>query len=80
MCEHNDEGTFGLVLNKLTDLTLNDVMEEDFSFLGRLNLGGPVEQNTLHIPPSFEGNLLKVQIELIERTCFGVEALNRLRF
>ncbi len=48
VCEHNEEGTFGLVLNKITDLTLNDVMEDNFEFLGRLNLGGPVEQNTLH--------------------------------
>ncbi len=48
VCEHNEEGTFGLVLNKVTDLTLNDVMEEDFSFLGKLNVGGPVEHNTLH--------------------------------
>lgn len=48
VCEHNTEGTFGLVLNKITDLTLNDVMEENFEFLGKLNLGGPVEHNTLH--------------------------------
>ena len=48
VCEHGDDGTFGLVLNKITDLTLNDVMDEEFSFLGKLNLGGPVEQNTLH--------------------------------
>jgi putative transcriptional regulator len=48
VCEHNEEGTFGLVLNKATDITLNDVMEEDFAFLGKLNLGGPVEHNTLH--------------------------------
>ena len=48
ICENNEDGTFGLVLNKVTDLTLNDVMEENFSFLGKLNLGGPVEHNTLH--------------------------------
>ena len=54
VCEHNDEGTFGLVLNKITDLTLSDVMEEEFSFLGKLNLGGPVEQNTLHFLHRFE--------------------------
>ena len=48
ICDHTEEGAFGLVLNKVTDLTLNDVMEENFAFLGKLNFGGPVEQNTLH--------------------------------
>ncbi len=48
ICEHNDQGTFGLVLNKITDLTMEDVLTEEVSFSGLLNLGGPVEQNTLH--------------------------------
>ena len=48
ICEHNERGTFGLVLNKVTDLTLKDVLAEEVAFSGLLNLGGPVEQNTLH--------------------------------
>ena len=48
VCEHSLEGTFGLVLNKETDLTLNDVMKEQLPIKNPLNLGGPVEQNTLH--------------------------------
>lgn len=48
ICEHNERGTFGLVLNKVTDLTLEDVLTEEVAFTGLLNLGGPVEQNTLH--------------------------------
>lgn len=48
LCENNPEGTFGLVLNKGTDLLLEDVLEEQIPFNGTLNVGGPVEQNTLH--------------------------------
>lgn len=48
VCEHNDEGTFGLVLNKLSDLRLSEVFEEKITFPAYLNIGGPVEQNTLH--------------------------------
>ncbi|GAB5523084.1 MAG: YqgE/AlgH family protein [Roseivirga sp.] len=48
VCENNHEGTFGLVLNKSTDILLEDVLEEDVPFRGTLNVGGPVEQNTLH--------------------------------
>lgn len=48
VCENNHEGTFGLVLNKSTDILLEDVLDEDVPFRGTLNVGGPVEQNTLH--------------------------------
>jgi putative transcriptional regulator len=48
ICEHNDQGTFGLVLNKKTDLLLDDVLTDPVDYSGVLNLGGPVEQNTLH--------------------------------
>jgi putative transcriptional regulator len=47
LCEHNEEGSFGLVLNQLTNLKLDDVMENIYGELS-LFLGGPVEQNTLH--------------------------------
>jgi putative transcriptional regulator len=47
LCEHNDRGTFGLVLNQSTNLTLGDVLENMYSEMP-LFLGGPVEQNTLH--------------------------------
>ena len=48
VCENGDDGTFGLVVNKMTDVLLDEVMNESFDFTGKLNLGGPVEQNTLH--------------------------------
>src|ERR1700712_764900 len=47
LCEHNERGTFGLVLNQATNLTVSDVLEEMYSEMP-LFLGGPVEQNTLH--------------------------------
>ena len=63
VCEHNDEGTFGLVLNKLSDLQLNDVLEEEFIFPAYLNIGGPVEQNTLHFVHRL-GNVIEGSIQL----------------
>ena len=48
VCENGEDGTFGLVVNKMTDVLLDEVMNGSFDFSGRLNLGGPVEQNTLH--------------------------------
>jgi putative transcriptional regulator len=72
VCEHNEEGTFGLVLNKATDITLNDVMEEDFAFLGKLNLGGPVEHNTLHFLHRTD-NTIDGAVELSDKLNWGGE-------
>jgi putative transcriptional regulator len=47
LCEHNAKGSFGLVLNQKTNLTLSDVMDGVYVDLP-IYLGGPVEQNTLH--------------------------------
>lgn len=47
VCEHNTLGTFGLVLNQLTDVHLSDVIEDIHPDLP-LFVGGPVQQNTLH--------------------------------
>ena len=48
MCEYNDQGSFGFVLNQVTDLMLGDVLEETIYQDIPLHLGGPVEKNTLH--------------------------------
>ncbi|MFN4146816.1 MAG: YqgE/AlgH family protein [Runella sp.] len=49
LCEHNAQGTFGLVLNQPTSLQLNDVLRQPVATNLPLYIGGPVEQNTLHI-------------------------------
>ncbi|WP_108211260.1 YqgE/AlgH family protein [Pontibacter mucosus] len=49
LCSHEEEGSFGLVLNRPSNLHLSDVLdvfEEDFDMV--LGVGGPVQYNTLH--------------------------------
>jgi len=48
LCEHSDQGTFGLILNRPLDVKLGDVMEEFFAYDPPVHLGGPVQRNTLH--------------------------------
>ena len=48
VCEHNESGTFGFVLNQTTHLLLKDVIEDEIYAQIPLHIGGPVEQNTLH--------------------------------
>jgi|SRR6478609_7319655 len=48
LCEHNDDGSFGFVLNKPSLVQIGDVIGDlaDFSF--PVYMGGPVQQDTLH--------------------------------
>lgn len=48
LCDHNEEGSFGFVLNKPSLLKLNEVMEEIGSLDSLVFMGGPVQQDTLH--------------------------------
>lgn len=49
LCEHTEQGTFGLVLNKELPLTLNDVLPGENLPESPLYLGGPVQPDTLHV-------------------------------
>ncbi|WP_420454084.1 YqgE/AlgH family protein [Rubrivirga sp.] len=48
LCEHTTEGSFGLVLNRPTGLTLAQATDEAIPFDADLWLGGPVQPDTLH--------------------------------
>lgn len=53
VCEHQDEGSFGLVMNKPAVITIEEVSESLLQD-NDIFIGGPVEQNTLHIIHRFE--------------------------
>jgi len=81
LCEHNEEGSFGFILNKYVKMDLNDIIEDMPSIVGRISLGGPVENNNLYyihtlgdqIPGSIEiadGYYVGGEFEII-RTMFS---------
>ncbi|MEP7265545.1 MAG: YqgE/AlgH family protein [Bacteroidota bacterium] len=47
LSEHDDQGTLGFILNKPTDVRLNDAVEDFPEFDAPLYFGGPVETDTL---------------------------------
>jgi putative transcriptional regulator len=47
LSEHDDKGTLGFILNKPTDVKLNDAVEDFPDFDAPLYFGGPVETDTL---------------------------------
>jgi putative transcriptional regulator len=49
LCEHNEEGSFGFVLNKLSTTPVKEVMEGCQNIDSILYIGGPVQQDTLHV-------------------------------
>ncbi|HSI90692.1 MAG TPA: YqgE/AlgH family protein [Adhaeribacter sp.] len=49
ICRHDEEGSFGLVLNRRSNLKLSDVLDYfDHGFEMELGIGGPLQHNTLH--------------------------------
>jgi len=48
LCEHDENGTFGFVLNKKAQVSLGDVVDEVSGNQSALFIGGPVQQDTLH--------------------------------
>jgi putative transcriptional regulator len=48
ICEHEDQGSIGFVINKPSILNLGDLVKELNFLKCEVFVGGPVEQNTLH--------------------------------
>lgn len=48
LCEHNKEGSFGFVLNRKLDYTIDELIPELEHYKFPVFEGGPVELNTLH--------------------------------
>lgn len=64
LCEHNEDGSFGFVLNKLSNLHLTDVFEGINTAVDHdVYIGGPVQQNTLHFIHRLP-NMLENSIEI----------------
>lgn len=48
LCEHDENGTIGFVLNKPSNAIFGELMPEVASFDERVYVGGPVQQDSLH--------------------------------
>lgn len=70
ICEHNEEGTFGFVLNNFIALDLNDLMDGLPEIEARISVGGPVKSSSLYYlhtrPEMIEGS-----IEVVDGVCMG---------
>ncbi|MDX5345958.1 MAG: YqgE/AlgH family protein [Hymenobacteraceae bacterium] len=70
VCSHSAEGSFGLVLNRLSNLMLSDVLPVDEAVFDKeLGIGGPMEHNTLHYLHQLSD--LPESIQLSEQVFWG---------
>ena len=70
MCDHNEGGSFGFVMNKKSPLKLAEVVEDMSGLEADLYIGGPVQQDTLHY--IFRGeDLLEDAVEIGDNLFWG---------
>ena len=58
LCEHNEDGSFGFIMNKPSLVSVDEIMEDIEEFKAPVFVGGPVQQNSfhfLHRNPDLEG-------------------------
>ncbi len=77
LCEHQNEGSFGFVLNKPLDITLEDVMPEAIGLRIPLWEGGPVQKDSLHFLHS-RPDLISDSIEIVDQVYWGGDFSNVL--
>ena len=69
LCEHNEEGSFGFVLNKPSILKVGEVMEDITDLDNLVYVGGPVQQDTLHF--IHRNTQLENAVEIVDQIYWG---------
>lgn len=69
LCENNEEGAFGFVLNKPSLANVSEVMDDIKNYNSPAMVGGPVQQDTLHYLHRFPS--LEDSVEILEGVFWG---------
>lgn len=72
LCEHNEEGSFGFVLNKYLDVSLSELVEDLPDIPNRIALGGPVQTSNLFFLHTM-GHQIEGSIEVADNIYMGGE-------
>lgn len=70
LCEHNDEGSFGFVLNNYIDIELDKVMDDLPPFETKISIGGPVKNSNLYYLHTL-GSLIEDSVEVLDGVYMG---------
>lgn len=78
LCEHNEEGSFGLIMNKPLRMRVDEWIEDFPEFEGEVFFGGPVQPNVLSYVHNV-GDLLEDSRYIVEGVYWGGD-FNKLKF
>lgn len=70
LCEHNEEGSFGFVLNNYIDLTIDRLMADFPHFGTRVSVGGPVKNSNLYYIHTL-GNQIAGSLQVTDHIFMG---------
>ncbi|HMP99358.1 MAG TPA: YqgE/AlgH family protein [Cyclobacteriaceae bacterium] len=69
LCEHNEDGSFGFVMNKPSLVNVNELVEDLAQIEKMVYVGGPVQQDTLHYMHRFSD--LEDAIQILDGVYWG---------
>lgn len=70
LCEHNDEGTLGFVMNKPLNMKINELIADFPEFDAEVFFGGPVQTDTIHYIHNV-GDLLDDSVKVLDGVYWG---------
>ncbi len=70
ICEHDEHGSFGLILNRPLELKMTDVIDDYHGENLPLYWGGPVQPNTIHVLHRY-GSIVSDSIEVVDGVYWG---------
>jgi putative transcriptional regulator len=70
LADHNEDGTFGLIMNKPVEIKFNEVLKEFSEFDASLYLGGPVKTDSLFFIHSL-GSKVPNSMKILEGIYWG---------
>lgn len=71
LCEHNEEGSFGFILNNFIDANLEELVEDAEAYSGKISMGGPVQTDSLFYLHTLGEDVLENSSEIVEGLFIG---------
>lgn len=78
LCEHDEEGSVGFIMNKPLDIRIDELIEDFPDFDSEVSLGGPVQTDTIHYIHNV-GDLLDGSSKVVDGVYWGGD-FDKLKF
>lgn len=70
LCEHNEEGSVGFIMNKELDMRVDELIGDFPEFDANVSFGGPVQTDTIHYVHNV-GELLEDSVKILNGVFWG---------